>query len=29
MEPDRLIVIAIAHAKRRPGYWHSRTRPKP
>ena len=28
-DPDRLIVIAIAHAKRRPGYWRSRTRLKP
>lgn len=24
-EPGRLVVIAIAHAKRRPGYWHDRT----
>ena len=23
-EPDRLVVVAIAHAKRRPGYWHGR-----
>lgn len=23
-EPDRLVVIAIAHAKRRPGYWRGR-----
>ena len=24
-EPERLIVVAVAHAKRRPGYWHGRT----
>ena len=23
-EPDRLVVIAIAHAKRRPGFWRDR-----
>jgi len=23
-ETDRLVVVAIAHAKRRPGYWRSR-----
>ena len=23
-EPDRLVVVAIAHAKRRPGFWHGR-----
>lgn len=23
-EPNRLVVVAIAHAKRRPGYWHGR-----
>jgi plasmid stabilization system protein ParE len=22
---DRILVVAIAHAKRRPGYWHDRT----
>jgi plasmid stabilization system protein ParE len=26
-EPDRLVVVAVAHAKRRPGYWHARTDP--
>jgi plasmid stabilization system protein ParE len=24
-EADCLVVVAIAHAKRRPGYWHRRT----
>ena len=24
-EPQRLIIVAIAHAKRRPGYWYGRT----
>ena len=24
-EPDRFVIIALAHAKRRPGYWHERT----
>jgi len=24
-QPDRLVIIALAHAKRRPGYWHERT----
>lgn len=24
-EPNRLVVVAIAHAKRRPGYWRGRT----
>lgn len=23
-EPDRLVVVAIVHAKRKPGFWHSR-----
>jgi plasmid stabilization system protein ParE len=23
-EPERLLIVAIAHAKRRPGYWHGR-----
>ena len=23
-EPDRIRVIAVAHQKRRPGYWHGR-----
>jgi plasmid stabilization system protein ParE len=23
-EPGRVVVIAIAHAKRRPGFWHGR-----
>jgi len=25
-EPDQLVIVAIAHAKRRPGYWHSRSK---
>jgi plasmid stabilization system protein ParE len=24
-ETERLVVIAVAHAKREPGYWHERT----
>ena len=24
-EADRIVVVAVAHAKRRPDYWHSRT----
>jgi plasmid stabilization system protein ParE len=24
-ETDRLVVVAVAHAKRRPGYWRGRT----
>jgi plasmid stabilization system protein ParE len=28
-EADRLVVVAVAHAKRRPGYWHGRTSLKP
>ena len=28
-EPNRLIVVAIAHAKRRPGYWRNRTLAEP
>ena len=24
-EPNRLVIVAIAHAKRRPDYWHGRT----
>ena len=24
-EMDRCIIVALAHAKRRPGYWHRRT----
>jgi plasmid stabilization system protein ParE len=23
-ETDRLVIVAVAHAKRRPGYWHGR-----
>jgi hypothetical protein len=23
-EPDRVLVVAVAHAKRRPGYWKRR-----
>jgi plasmid stabilization system protein ParE len=23
-EPDRLVIMAVAHAKRRPGYWRKR-----
>ena len=23
-QPERIVVLAIAHAKRRPGYWKSR-----
>ncbi|WP_434041654.1 MULTISPECIES: type II toxin-antitoxin system RelE/ParE family toxin [Sorangium] len=23
-EPERILVVAIAHAKRKPGYWRSR-----
>jgi hypothetical protein len=26
-EADRIYVIAVAHAKRRPGYWHYRLKP--
>ncbi len=25
--PDRIIVLAVAHAKRRPGYWKDRQQP--
>jgi toxin ParE1/3/4 len=24
-EPDRLVVVAVSHAKRQPGYWRDRT----
>ena len=24
VEPHRVLVVAVAHAKRRPGYWHGR-----
>jgi len=24
-EADRLVVVALVHAKRRPGFWHDRT----
>lgn len=23
-EPDRILIVAVAHARRRPGYWKSR-----
>ncbi len=29
VEPQQLTVVAIAHAKRRPGYWRDRTDPRP
>jgi toxin ParE1/3/4 len=25
IEPDFILVVAVAHAKRKPGYWHDRT----
>lgn len=25
-EPDRILVIAVAHHRRKPGYWRARTR---
>lgn len=25
VERDHILIIAVAHAKRRPGFWHSRT----
>jgi len=28
-EPGRIVVVAIAHAKRRPGYWRARQERKP
>jgi plasmid stabilization system protein ParE len=28
-DPHRIFVIAVAHAKRRPGYWQSRGNPGP
>lgn len=24
IEPDTILIIAVAHAKRKPGYWHER-----
>ena len=24
-EPDRVLIVAVAHIRRRPGYWRSRT----
>lgn len=27
LEPDAVIVIAVAHARRRPGYWRKRRTP--
>lgn len=26
VDPHRISIIAVAHAKRRPGYWHERVR---
>lgn len=26
---DRLVIVAVAHAKRRPGYWRGRSLPDP
>ena len=26
IEPHRVVIIAVAHARRRPGYWKSRVR---
>ena len=23
-QPDRILIVAVAHGKRRPGYWHDR-----
>lgn len=25
IEPDSILVVAVAHVKRKPGYWHERT----
>jgi len=26
IEPDFILVVAVAHAKRKPGFWHDRTK---
>ncbi len=27
VDPDHVLIVAVAHAQRRPGYWLRRTRP--
>ena len=28
-EPDRIVIVAVAHQNRRPGYWRGRSRNNP
>jgi plasmid stabilization system protein ParE len=27
VEPERIVIVAVAHGRRRPGYWKSRLKP--